>query len=299
MLSVALRSTAAPHLVRLARPRAARGSSGKPARAYTCDVRRRDALRKSPLPTLPLRASVGPARLLSEGQPFQRTRAYRGGGGFAPQQLTGAGAPCGRGAVLRTLLDAPRCRLPPTGGRGPPGLRLDAWPRSAVPLTGTSFAKGLAWPFAARESARAIHLRTGGQCCCSDVEFARRRAKRRMRPRRTRLEQATLTSEDHDAGERRHHDRYTEEKPNCHGPCRRTEPGRIVTPDDLPARSAWRPPRRGSVGDSGPVPAGRPKRPSEDVGSRAAPGQKASVVFAKNRPSGKLLNVEKSTFARC
>ncbi len=135
MLSVALRSTAAPHLVRLARPRAARGSSGKPARAYTCDVRRRDALRKSPLPTLPLRDSAGPARLLSEGQPFQRTRAQRGGGGFAPQPLPAAGAACGLGSVLRTSLGAPRGWLPPSCSRGLQGLRLDAWPRFAVPQT--------------------------------------------------------------------------------------------------------------------------------------------------------------------
>ena len=90
-----------------------------------------------------------------------------------------------------------------------------------------------------------------------------------MWPRRTRLEQATLTSEDHDAGERHHHDRYTEENPNGHGPCPGRTCGCIVTPVDVPARSAWHRLEANRLAIVGLVPAVRPERTLASFGLEA------------------------------
>lgn len=79
-------------------------------------------------------ARRGPRGFFGRGSLSYHPRVPRGGG-FAPQPLPAAGAACGLGSVLRTLLGAPRGWLPPTCSRGLQGLRLDAWPRFAVPQT--------------------------------------------------------------------------------------------------------------------------------------------------------------------
>ena len=55
------------------------------------------------------------------------------GGGFAPHLLTAAGAACGLGAVLRTLLGAPRRRLPPTRACRRTGLGVASPPLRGPP----------------------------------------------------------------------------------------------------------------------------------------------------------------------
>ena len=94
-------------------------------------------------------AQHGGARVASlAGAAFRNDPRVPRGGGFAPQPLPAAGAACGLGAVLRTLLGAPRGWLPPTCSRGLQGLRLDAWPRFAVPQPTASLARSSARPIA-------------------------------------------------------------------------------------------------------------------------------------------------------
>ncbi len=94
-------------------------------------------------------AQHGEARVASlAGAAFRNAPRVPRGGGSAPQPLPAAGAACGLGAVLRTLLGAPRGWLPPTCSRGLQGLRLDAWPRFAVTKPTASVARSSARPIA-------------------------------------------------------------------------------------------------------------------------------------------------------
>lgn len=227
--SVALWATAAPHGVRLAAPRATRGSFRKPARAYPFDVGLRDAQPKPPLPTVPLRSTAGPAWLLWQGQPFGTTRAYRGAGASPPNRCRPLGRP-----VPSARCCAPCSAHHAVGSPRPAavGCRGCGWtpgPASRSPNPRRASREAQQDPSPAREPARAIHTRSRCGRELGAMEFARRVADRRSRPWQWMLEQATLAAEDHDTSERRHHHCHSEENPNCHDLYPARAAGRIVT----------------------------------------------------------------------